>query len=165
MGPDGPSSVTESLFVRSYFSAARVDSSASWRVSPFGLLDRSHEVLNRQLGVRKTAPVADKNSACKHVLSRIWFAFVGRPSDSLEDERRERPNIELDACGFQGRQVGGAVFYANNGPGISARGEHRVHQETGYAAFAVRIGMDVAKQPMPQDHADGRLWFPFEQVE
>src|SRR5215472_2029785 len=91
--------------------------------------------------------------------------LLHRPSGALSDEFREGRNVSVDAGAIERREIRVAVLYPNDGPCISARAEHGVHQEPGHAAVAIRVWVNVAEQPMRENRANAWIRFFFEKIE
>ena len=71
------------------------------------------------------------------------------------EERRERPDIGVDAGRLEGCHVGGTVFYLDNRPRVATSNQQGVHQEARHAAVAIGIRVDVTEQPVSKDRRSG----------
>src|SRR5580700_9987935 len=91
--------------------------------------------------------------------------LVQRPLHALCDEGCERLNICVDTGAIQRREIRVPIFNTNHGPGITARRQHRVHQEPRHAAVSIRVRMVIAEQPVPENSADAWIYFLFEHIE
>src|SRR5262249_1050302 len=95
-------------------------------------------------------------------VDRRRAALLQRPAHTFGDEAREGRNVAIDARAIESRKIRIAILDTDDGPGIAAGGQDRVHQESRHAAVAVRIGMNIAKQPVPENRAHAGFRFLFQ---
>src|ERR1700732_3741697 len=74
-------------------------------------------------------------------------------------------NVLIHACGLKCGHIVASSFNGNDGPSVSTRCRHEVHEEAAHAAVAVRIGMYVDEHEMPENHAHRGFWLVLQQVE
>ena len=87
------------------------------------------------------------------------------PPDLLSHEPDEWHNVHIDAGRFQCSKVYVSIFMANNGPGITARGQHRIHQEASHASVTVWVRVDIAEEPVAENSAYRGLSLVLQQIE
>ena len=89
-------------------------------------------------------------SAGPGIVHDLALGTVHGRFDTPGQEPRERRNVLFDACSLEGREVGVSVLDMDHGPRIAAGCEKRIHDEARHAAVSVRVGVDVAEQPVPE---------------
>src|SRR6202035_2028757 len=61
--------------------------------------------------------------------------------------------VLIYACRLKCCHIVASSVNGNDGPLVSTRCRHEVHEEAAHAAVAVRIGMYVDEHEMPENHA------------
>lgn len=93
------------------------------------------------LGVKRNLlRVIRWNRATPH-LSGAFGGFGARPANTFCNEFCKRLDIAIHARAFQRLQIRRPILDTDDGPGITPRGQHSVHEEARHAAVAVK-GMD-----------------------
>ena len=71
--------------------------------------------------------------------------------DTFGQEPRERLHVLIDARSVERGEIGVAIIDTDHGPRIAAGCEQRIHDDARHAAVAVRVRVDMAEQPVPED--------------
>jgi hypothetical protein len=74
-------------------------------------------------------------------------------------------NVLIYACRLKCCHIVTSSVNGNDGPSVSTRCRHEVHEEATHASVAVRIGMYVDEHEMPEDHAHRGFWLVLQQVD
>src|SRR5213594_5222369 len=105
------------------------------------------------------------SAALSYAFSVSLGGRLQRPAHPLRDKSCEGRDVRVDAGPIECCQVCIAILNPDHGPGIPTRCQQRIHQKASYPSVAVRIRMDVAEKPVPEDGADTRLRFTLQQIE
>lgn len=80
-------------------------------------------------------------------------------SHKMPEKNGEWLDILFRACLFQRCHVLVSLLHGYDGPGVTARCEHHVHQETPHAAVPIGVRMDVHEDKVPEHNS--HRWFRF----
>src|SRR5207248_2713879 len=161
-GGDGPSSTVGRNAARGFSVLAR----SSWFLLSFVL--RTFHPKKQQL-----PPLPQETPFLEFSMlgtsRRLWYlrqrfagqSFLNQPGYQI----CKRNNVLADTRFFEGVHIGVAVADGYDGPRVSSRRHHRVHQETPEPTVAVHIRMDVDEQEMPEHNAHCWVGLSAQQIE